>query len=162
MLSTSWTFGATIELYQTTKQELSARFGTEASWGDVAWSLYAKYADKFSWKPDFDALAITYACMAGHLYDRHKPFQWNSRESCRYRLMLLRQYGFKQAWVTAYPYNCLACEALRNKTYSITDTLINNPPLPPDGCVCVLDKKLSAGYCVCQLAGDPKDMTLRF
>ncbi len=151
MLSSTYGFNVTMDTYLETKKMLNARFGTEAGWSDVAWSIYAQLNDRFARIPDFSSLEVTYACMAQHLYNRNKPYTWLIAESCKYQLRQCRQLGFKKVWVSVSSHSCQACDELTKKTFTITDELINNPPLPPEGCTCTLYKELEPGYCVCHL-----------
>ena len=163
MLNATIIFQATKELYEGTQKKLSTRFGTQASWDDVVWSLYAQYAMHYSQVPDFDALSVTYACMAAHMHRCHKPFAMQLSESYRYKLMYMRQLGFKLVDISEADYQeCQACKPLKGQSYKITDELIKHPPLPPADCTCVIDKKLAPGYCICALVGNPKGATYHF
>jgi len=157
MLSSLWGWGITRDTYEETKAMLSKRFGTEASWGDVAWSIYAQLTDEFARVPDFEKLATIYACMAAHLHNRHRAHRQCALEYHRYRIMLFREHGFRKVRIDAHPYGCEACEALRDKTYTINEDLIKNPPLPPENCACQLTKSWDAGYCMCQLVAEDLD-----
>lgn len=158
MLSSTVTFPVTKESYQATQRELTQRFGTEAGWDDVAWSTYQQLAEMFARQPDFGQLAIVYACMASHMHKRHKPFSSYLEEAFRYQIRNMQQMNFRKVRITAYGYDCSACESLNDKTYKITDDLVENPPLPPLECTCLIDKKLAPGYCICSFAGDDLDM----
>lgn len=142
-LSNTYGLGVTFDMYETTRQELSAKFKTQARWSDVTWSIYAQLVDRYARVPDFDKLSMLYAGMASFLWQSHKDathFKRLIQESARYRLMLFQGYGFKTARVYVYAYNCEACKRLEGTTIDVAKALKDIP--------------LAPGYCVCNLAGN--------
>ena len=108
------------------------------------------------WLYGFGRPVQIYAGMASFLWQSHKDavhFKRLLQESTRYRLMLFQGYGFKTARVYVYAYSCEACRQLEGVTIDVAQAL-EDIPLPPADCTCVLDKRLAPGYCVCNLAGN--------
>lgn len=147
-------FDVTLDTYKITQANLSAKFKTQASWSDVTWSIFNQLAFKFAKVGDLEHLSAVYSGMANFLWHSHKDFRKCMSESVRHQLLLFKRYGFKTARVYAYSFGgCKACEALTDKTFNV-DEALKNIPLPPEGCTCILDKNLEAGYCVCSLAAN--------
>lgn len=145
-LSSSYGFGVNRKTYDNVKTKLSEKFGREASWLDVTWSVYQVLAEKFAKKGDFEKLSYVYPRQAQFLSEEGEDFQNSLRESFRYRLMHMASLGAHSVWIQAQ--GCAVCEELKGITYDIKSIELDLP-LPPKGCVCQMDKNLKTGYCIC-------------
>src|SRR6185437_17154189 len=47
-LSSTYGLGVTFDMYEATRQELSAKFKAPASWSDVTWSIYAQLVNRYA------------------------------------------------------------------------------------------------------------------
>lgn len=153
-LSNTTGWNVTKETYQKTQDELTKKWGAQASWNDVTRAVHINLMRRFAIEGDFQQMAWLEASMANFLWQNHASFRNSQLQSAGYNLMLFKKLGAKSAWVNTSIYGrCVACEKLNHQIFDITDALYDIP-IPPKDCTCTFDKNLASGYCVCQLVAN--------
>lgn len=138
--------GASEQKFNEVRNELSAKFGMQASLRDTMWSLLNKLALELGRSGATNELSVAYYIMAKHLYDEGKDGIKMIREANRARLASFN--GAIGVELQAFQASgCEACVQLNSKVMKLSDAL-KDVPFPPENCECASSKK-GAGYCAC-------------
>ncbi len=132
--------GLSDKIFRDKQAQLTAKFGKRASVDDTLWGLYNGLLTQLMKTSDFMQLSIIYSQMTVFLTKRGKDSRRLQIESYK---MMLRDYaksGVIDFKIVCNTEPCEACKKLDGKEFKMSNELINNPPLPPEGCKCDLWK----------------------
>lgn len=128
--------GLSDKAFRDMQAQLTAKFGKQANVDDSLWGLYNSLLTKLAKSGEFMQLSIIYSQMAVFMTKRGKDSRQLQIESNK---MMLRDYaksGVTELKVVCNTEACETCKQLDSKKFKMTKDILNNPPLPPEGCMC--------------------------
>ncbi|MHC3130322.1 MAG: hypothetical protein IBV52_09640 [Candidatus Bathyarchaeota archaeon] len=134
--------GVSQKEYQNTEKELSKKFKTAPSQGDIVWAILNERLLSAMKKNDWQQMKMLYWEQARLLYEQGKEFLRLQQEAARCELRNYQSSGVvkKVEILTAGDQSCEKCNALNSKVFTIKQAL-EIMPIPVEDC--------EKGWCRC-------------